>query len=208
VGEQRVFPLRECLEWYLDNSYLPPLRNDDRALLERWREHPDAEKIWNTIRAHSEHHSGPIGINAANHFIRFILTMKYQAERESELNAKSVVIAEVKKAEAEFRRKLVQNVREMPDHVLPEFLEETGKRLRQRRPEETSPVISHSRVRSDKNGSRARTYFIREVSGFIHDISGRWLDGEVATITGIAFDMDISDDAVRRARSENKAALP
>jgi hypothetical protein len=188
---------------------MPPLPNDDRALLERWLDDPDAEKIWNTIRAHSEHHSSPIGIDAANRFVIFILTTKYQAERESDLNAKLAAdIAEVKKAEAELRRKLGESVKETPFHKLPEFLEETGKRLRERRPEETSPVIFPPRVRSDEKGSRARTYFIREVSGFIHDITARWLDGAVGMITGIAFDMDISDDAVRRARSENKAAPP
>ena len=60
---QRVLPLRECLKWYLQNLYLPTLPKNVRALLERWFDHPDAEKIWNTIRAHSEQHDGPIGID-------------------------------------------------------------------------------------------------------------------------------------------------
>jgi hypothetical protein len=154
-----VLPLREALKWHFDNPYL---RDGDRALLERWLEHPDAERIWNTIRAHSEHHSGPIGINAANRFVIFILTMKFQAEKESELNPKLVAdIAEVKKAEAEFRRELVENVKKMPIHVLPEFLEETGKRLRERRPEVASPVVSPPRVRSDKSGSRENLFYSR-----------------------------------------------
>jgi hypothetical protein len=171
--------------------------------MERWLDHPDAEKMWNTIRAHSELHCGPIGIDAANLFIKSILKMKYQAERESELNARIAAdIAEVKKAEAEFRRELVQNVKKMPLHKLPEFLEETGKRLRERRPEEASSVISPPRVRSDKNGTRARTYFIRHVSGLIRDITGRLLDEQVAMIAAIAFNTDISNEDVRKARSE------
>ena len=205
---QRVLPLRECLKWYLQNLYLPTLPKNVRALLERWFDHPDAEKIWNTIRAHSEQHDGPIGIDAPVYFIVSILQWKAAAERESEMNAEiAASTAEVRKAETEFRMRLVQAVKEVPLHKLPKFLEEAGKQLRERMQAYPSAVFSPAvifppRVRSDRNGSRAKTYFIREVSGFIHDITGRWLDEQVAMIAAIAFNADVSSDAVRKARSE------
>jgi hypothetical protein len=203
VGTQRVLQLTQCLKWYLDNPYLPPLPEDVRALLERWLEHPDAEKIWNTIRAHSELHVGPISMDVPVVFILSILHWKNAAERESEINAKIAAdVAEVKKSEGELRRKLVQSIKEVPLHKMPEFLEEAGKRLRKRLQGYPSPVISLPRVRSDKSGSRARTYFIREVSGLIHDTTGKWLDEQVAMITATAFNTDVSSDAVRKARLE------
>ena len=104
--------------------------------------------------------------------------------------------------------RLVQAVKEVPLHKLPEIIgrgreNNFGNEFRHTLRLVFSPaVISPPRVRSDHNGSRAKTYFIREVSGFIHDITGRWLDEQVAMIAAIAFNTDVSSDAVRKARSE------
>ena len=219
VGAQRVLPLRRCLEWYLHNhpapddgvehprqivdpsvDHLPPpLAKDDRALLERWLEHPDAEKIWNTIRAHSEKHEGPIGIDAAGGFILLILKMKHAAEAESAMNVEiAAKMAKAKKLKTEVMGEVARSAKQMPFEKRAEFLAGAG-RLLQGCP---SPVIPPRRIRSDRNGSRARTYFIQDLSGFIHDTTGRWLDEQVAIITAIAFNTDISNDAVRKARLE------
>ncbi len=91
----------------------------------------------------------------------------------------------------------------MPIPKTPKFLEQAGKGLRKLLQGYPSPVISKPGVRSDQNGSRARTYFIREVSGGIRDLTGKWLDKQVAVITDIAFNTGdiISVDSVRKTRS-------
>jgi hypothetical protein len=88
VKAQKALPFRQCLGRYWYCSYLPLEDNQaflerSRALLKRWLDHPDAEKIWDTIRAHSEQHSGPVGVDAPSQFIYFILKTKLAAEKES-----------------------------------------------------------------------------------------------------------------------------
>ena len=57
-------------------------------------------------------------------------------------------------------------------------------------------------VRSDKDGSRARTLFLRDFSNLVHDCSGLWLDEEVAHIAGVVFDREIDPAQVRQARRQ------
>jgi hypothetical protein len=188
-------PFRLCLRLY---AYYPYSLIEDRALLDRWWEHPDAQRLWDTLRAHSEQHVGPIGTDAPFQFIEFILRMKFAAELKSQKNAKLAAgMAEIKKLKSEITRQVALYAKHMPFEKRAEFWERTGKQLQECPPLDTFPPG----LRSDRNGSRARTYFIREVSGFVHDTTARWLDEQVAMITGIAFNMDISNDAVRRARS-------
>ena len=70
-----------------------------------------------------------------------------------------------------------------------EFLEGAGKRASGTDCRDILPrSCPNPEFVMNKGGSRARTYFIREVSRcFIRDVTGRWLDEQVAMITAIAF---------------------
>jgi hypothetical protein len=204
VETRKMLPFRQYLRQYLFCSYLPPednraLLQRSGALLERWLDHPDAEKMWDTIRARSEQQDGPVGADAPSQFIFFILEAKLAAEKESRMNVElAAAKAEAMKLKAEVTKGIAVAARRVPFEKRAKFLEDAAKQLQQCPP----AVISPPRVRSDQKGSRARTYFIRHVSGLIHDITGRWLDEQVAMITAIAFDTDVSNDAVRKIRSE------
>ena len=197
VGAQAMPPFKESIE--LCWNYCP-LDENDHAVLKRWLEHPDAEKIWSAIRAHSEHHGGPVGVDAPIRLIIFVLQVKKEAERESELNAKvAAITAELKKLQTKKTREVDREAKKVPFEKRADVWERAGNRLR------LPPLdIPRPRVRSDRNGSRARTYFIRDVSGFIHDVTDKWLDQQVAVLTEIAFNTRdiISEDTVRKARSE------
>jgi hypothetical protein len=63
---------------------------------------------------------------------------------------------------------------------------------------------SQPRVRSDIDGSRARTLFMQKLSDWVHDDTGEFLDEQVGIITEIVFGTPdiISADAVRSARRQ------
>jgi len=76
-------------------------------------------------------------------------------------------------------------------------------------PEHTTKAAQHLRVsnltlpiRSDKDGSRARTLFLRDFSNQVRDRAGFWLDEEVAHIAGVVFDREIDPAQVRQARRQ------
>jgi hypothetical protein len=199
VGAQRVLPFKQCVAWYRQNNMA--LGEDDRALLQRWLDDNRASEVWSAIRAHAEQYDGPIGADAPIYFIVFILTAKRAADSESKANAfVAAEIGEAKELKAEIQGKIARAAKQMPFENAAKFLEYTGKIL-QGCP---SASIPKPRVRSDRGGSRARTYFIRDVSNCVHDITGRWMDEQVAAITEIAFDMNdtISIDSVRKARAK------
>jgi hypothetical protein len=198
VGAEAVLPFADCLKCLFEN-YIA--HEDDRALLKRWLDRDRKGTVWSAIRARAEQHEGPIGVDAPIYFIIFILEMKKAAEQESKANADiAVMAAKIKKLKTEFTSKIGRDAKRVPFEKRAEFLKRAGKRLEGY----PSAVISPPRVRSDKKGSRARTYFIREVSGYVHDVTGRWLDEQVGVITEIAFNTSeiISGDTVRKARSK------
>jgi hypothetical protein len=63
-------------------------------------------------------------------------------------------------------------------------------------------------IRSDHEGSRLRTAFMRFMSRFARAATGDWCDDEVATLTDIAFPRDetTSTDMVRSARRSMRTA--
>ena len=68
-----------------------------------------------------------------------------------------------------------------------------------------SATIPRPRLRSDHDGSRARAYFVQDVSGYVHDLTGKCLDAQVAVITQIVFGVDddvVDADDVRKIRSK------
>ena len=176
------------------------LGKGDQALLRRWLDDDRASEVWSAIRAHAEKHE-PIGVDAPIHFIVFILMVKNAAEYEGKANALiAKQIAEAKQLKTEITSKVASAAKQMPFEKTGEFWEYTGKLL-QGFP---SAVTYKPRLRSDRDGSRARTYFIRDVSNLVHDITGRWLGEQVAAITEIAFDTrdTISIETVRKARQK------
>jgi hypothetical protein len=199
VGVQSSVPFTESLVWYL--NYYPLVLKDDRALLERWLEDERANEVWSVIRVHVEQYEGPTGVDAPMQFIRFILTTKKAAERENEVIPKiTEAKAAAKKLLSRLRTEIAEGIRTLPDEKLVPFLESTVAELRAFHPIVTSPP----RVRSGKNGSRARTLFIRDVSALVRDVTGKWLDEKVGIITEIAFNtLDIIGvDTVRKARRQ------
>jgi hypothetical protein len=158
---ERPVPLAESLALCLNDTSLD---EDERVLLERWLKDERANEVWSAIRARSEQYDGPIGVDAPLKFIRFILTVKKAAERENE------VISEVTKLKAtekellgRLRTEIAEGIRTVPDEKLVPFLEIVVDSLRLFRPIVTSPP----RVRSDKKGSRARTFFMRDFSALV-----------------------------------------
>ena len=200
VGAQNVLPFEQCIELYLENNIA--LGEGDRALLKRLLDDDRAGKVWSTIRAHAEQHGGgPIGVDAPMDFIITILQLKSAAEKESKANIEiAAITAETKKLKTEINRKLRRKAKFVPFHEKGKFFEGAAK-IVERCP---SPVISPPRVRSDRDGSRARTYFMRDLSAHVRDLTGKRLDERVAVITEIAFNTAdiISADTVRKARSE------
>jgi hypothetical protein len=190
VGAQAVLSFEQSLVGYLETSAV--LDQDDRALLLRWVEDGRANEVWDTFRAYYEQHKGATAPDAEISFIELILSAKKMAVTKSEM------IRE--KDFARWRTRLVKAIKSAPDEVLFPFLELVIARYRSG----LEPLLaSPSRVRSDKNGSRAKTLFIRDVSAAVRELTGRRLDKEIAVITEIAFGIkDIDVDTVRKARAE------
>ncbi len=203
VGAQDVWPFKRGLEWFLENPSAA-LDKDTRPMLERLLNDPRASNAWSVIRAHSEQHDGPISVYAPVEFIGFLITVRIAADEESEANAK------IPKEKAKlnillnkFMKEVARKFKQLPFGKREEFLKRAGKWL-----SELTPLhVSEPRVRSDQNGSRARTYFIRDLSALLHEVTGKWLDEQVAVITEIAFNTDdiVDIDSVRKARSQRKA---
>jgi hypothetical protein len=96
-------------------------------------------------------------------------------------------------------------------HELPAILKEMEQFSGERESEPTklSDLFPELDIRSDHGGSRRRTAFMRFVSQMMHGLTGDWCDGEVATLTDIAFPQDesTSEDAVRSARRSMRSGV-
>ena len=89
----------------------------------------------------------------------------------------------------------------LPENKLVPFLEWALNTLRGLDP----MITSQPTVRSDRNGSRARTLFMQDVSACVHDdLTGELLDEQVGIISEIVFNTPdiISAEAVRHARAQ------
>jgi hypothetical protein len=90
-------------------------------------------------------------------------------------------------------------------HELPEILKEmeSFSGWEHKRPDTPlSDFFPEMDIRSDHEGSRLRTAFMRFISNSTRALTGDWCDDEVATLTDIAFPRDESTttDMVRSAR--------
>jgi hypothetical protein len=192
--------VRQSIKWYLEINLA--LSKDDRAILERLLADDRAEKVWSIIRAHAERHGGSLDGDAPMLMLIHILEVKAAAERESKANADlAAMAAEIKRLETDITRKIGRKVRRVPFKEISGFLRRAGELLGG---SPSAAAISPPRVRSDRDGSRARSYFMRDMSDFVHDVTGYRLDEQVGVITEAVFDTDdsISADAVRKARSK------
>lgn len=201
----QVVSIEQCIKWFFENDI--PLNKDDCALLKRWFDDDRAGKVWSTIRAHAERQEGPFGADAPIYFINFILEVKRAAEHESKRNADiAAMTAEIGKLEIEEAKKICRVAKQVPSKERGAYLKRAGERL----VKYPSADISPPRIRSDHDGSRARAYFMRDVSGYVCNVTGKWLDVQVAVLAQVAFGVDddvVGAETVRKARS-NKAAMP
>jgi hypothetical protein len=198
-GARDAVPIKQCIQKYLEDNKAR-LSSDDQTVLSHLLDHPGTNRIWDVIRTHAERRAGgPLDAAAPTDFIEFILEAKRAAERESRANDTSPVLeAEINQAKTEVLKKIVRAVKRLPTLRAMAFLESVGKWLQPY----PSIDISSPRVRLDRGGSRAGTYFVRDMSGYVHDLTGKWLDSQVMEVVDIVFDLkgDISVDDVRKAR--------
>jgi hypothetical protein len=202
-GAHAVLPFKQWLRLYAKNNWAlhadgASLDSEDCALLKRWLADDRANEAWDVIRAHAEQHDGPIGEDAAIHFIVLVLGAKQSAEQENQL-ARDVAAkrAERKKGLRGLRKRIAQKIKTAPEDQLARWAKWTADTLSPLAPIATSPP----RVRSNRRGSRAKTLFIRDVSAAVQDTTGKYLDEQVAIIAQIAFDdRDVDADTVRKAR--------
>ncbi len=185
---QTGLSFQQSLLRYLEND--AALDQGDRALLLRWAEDGRANEVWDTILAYCFKHNG--GTILASSFIGFVLSAKKMAVLEDEIISEKDV--------ARWRRWFLGKIKTLPDDMLFPFLELV---IARHGPAFRSFVSSPRDVRSDRSGSRPKTLFIRAISSFVRDFTGKRLDKEVAVITEIAFDIESVDaDTVRKARSD------
>ena len=154
-----------------------------------------------SIRAHAEQKEGvAIAPDNAISFIVSILSNRQNADKEHTLiSTLAVQKAEHKKLLTKFKKRAAKSITKAPQEQLPEQFELVAKQLRELPPLDILPP----RVRSDRKGSRSRTLFIRNLSAFVHDVTGMWLDEQVRVLTEIAFDTaDIDVDTIRKARGK------
>ena len=191
-----LLPFEQWLRLYLENNRA--LDGNDRALLNRWLVDGRADEVWDVIRAHAEQHDGPTGEDAAIYFIIFVLAAKQLAERENELaHDLAAKRAEREELLGDLRKSIAEKIKTAPEDQLARWLEWAAVKLRSLPAIATSPP----RVRSDRRAARAKTLFISDVSAAVQDITGKYLDEQVAIIAQIAFGVsDICADTVRKAR--------
>jgi hypothetical protein len=144
LGAQAVLPFKQCLEWYCENN--PALAQADRAL-QRWLDDDRATEVWSAIRAYSEQHDGPIGVDAPMCLIAFILQLKKAAEKESEANADiAAKTAEVERLKTEFTREVARVAKQLPFEKRAKVWEYGYKTISGLPPSHVSPP----RLRSDR----------------------------------------------------------
>jgi hypothetical protein len=200
-GAQPPYSFRDCLKSLLRSN--AALSKDDRAILRRWLGDFRANEVWGAIFAHAvkKDGSGP-SMNDASSFIDVILLLKCASERENELIPRLVELqTHRKELLADLRKKIAGKITSLPENQLVLFLERVLDIFRNLVP----MVTSQPRVRSsDSEGSRARTLFMQDLSRWVHDDTGKFLDEQVGIITEIVFDTPdiISADAVRSARRQ------
>jgi hypothetical protein len=167
--------------------------------LKRWREDGRADEIWRKLC------KGPKGFDDARaaEFVMIVLKYRQIAEVADPLNKESLALARKGKrvAAEEFQR--IKRMFDKSEISLGEYLAHIYRIYRSEpaRRRNPGPLLS---VRSNKNGTRRRTIFIRMLSEVLHNATGRWHDEEVGALCEIAFkpNKDIEIETVRSVRRD------
>jgi hypothetical protein len=173
------------------------LNNLDHAVLDRWENDDQALDALRDILACAETIQGPTDAFEIGAFIKLVLKIKRYAERTDRDSAvlakldreKKRVLAETWKVLSKaFARKI-----RLPPMAVAKTLADLYEGE-----DATSPQLP---VRSNRNGSRIRTLFMRELSLAVHDDFGvGWMDNQIAAITSMVFESEIDAEHVRNAR--------
>jgi len=174
----------------------------ERRVIERWLADPRGGEVWRKIAAAAERHDGALlGTAEAALFTEHVLRARKAAELVSKLAADTPRIqAELAADFAKYKRSLARMIEGAQSPLQLAFMLAPITKVLRRAPPRSSSAPTPI-IRSDRSGARARTIFMRDISNITHDLTGCWLDAEVAMLTDIAFDQqDVSADAVRKAR--------
>ena len=128
---------------------------------------------------------------AVKNLVNFALYARHGAEQvNQDLRKAADLDRQAKRLQPTIWRRLVQLPREL-----------AAKEMERLRPSKITPPI-----RSDKDGSRARTLFCMDFSNLVHDLTGCRMDEEVARIASAVFKEDIEPEQVRQARRSRTRA--
>jgi hypothetical protein len=164
------------------------------AVLTRWEDDNHAIDALRDILARMEKANGPVSVLDIVAFIKFVLTIKWYAEKTDRGFAKLLKLQRKKKS---LRPKALSLLtRAISKNKI--SLEDFTKRHTDLHRIDADPQPP---VRSSWKGSRIRTLFLRELSDAVHeDTGGVWMDPEVAAIASMVLDCEIDAEHVRNAR--------
>jgi hypothetical protein len=169
-----------------DWGWLDP--DGDVALLFRWQADDNALGALNAIvtRIKAKEATETEETVIIRDLVNFALYAKHGAEQVNQGWRK---VADLHHQQKPLRPKMWRLLEKLPR----EYTEEAEPHLRMS--DLTLPI------RSDKDGSRARTLFLRDFSNSVHDCTGFWMDAQVAAIANAVFNReDIEPEHVHQAR--------
>lgn len=181
------------------------INEDELFALSRWVDNEyGALRALNEITARADALDGPIPSEEIQLFVRIAVTLPSIAEAQSGYTAAiGKSRRRLQHLVSKERSGLQRDIRD--DRITPDSaaervarLKEAGKALKSA----SAPLI-----RSDRKGSRGRTLFLRDLSALVRDLTGRWMDSEVAAIASAVLGCPIDTEQVRntnRASSERK----
>jgi hypothetical protein len=190
-------------------------------LLQRLEDHPGTERTMRKILKQMEKHRALPRDGLLNETIavfRYIVKVKIAADTFN----KGMVLAvaqmrevnrEAKLAFEARQKSIARNVLRMSSNeMLMLYLEQEGAELRQEKNESRYfsldlPRFFGMTTQSDW-GSCARTRFSRGLSNWVWQLTRKWLDAEVATLTEILFDETVTAEAARAARKLKPGQRP
>jgi hypothetical protein len=175
---------------------------DRRAHLQRWRDDDRAEEVWREINRAAQDNGKVL---PAVVFIREILGARRVAiaiANRGELRDHYRNAGDQMQRIADFLRK--PHPYGMPNYprstALAGMLEEAATYFRK----QVEPARNVPNVLRLSRQSKPETIFMSMVGNYLNDITGRWLDEQVAVLADIAFDSPeaIEPEAARWARSQ------
>jgi hypothetical protein len=191
-----IAPFKAALIAYAER---PGLTTADRAYLRRWAEDDRAEEVWKAIERAAQENDKPLLLLSPRYFICQILAIRSVAKRMNHLRKDRVRI-----------RKCAEQIERIAEFLL--MLDPLlGMRPIAQRLREAAAVLPRH-VESTRE-SDVPALFMSQVSHYLEESTGWWLDYQVAVLTEIAFkdigDMDVEQvQRARRVRSRPAAVKP